>query len=171
MQKVFINEEWRSISGYINYQVSNIGRVRNEAGHILKPCTSHDGYLHIKVWLNGKYKHVRIHRLLAQEFIPNPNNKPIVDHIDSVRTNNTIGNLRWATNSESNIHIEKRHNTISKYTGVYRERGRTSWRAQIYIDGKRLQAGSFKSEEEAALAYNEKAIEHHKEFALLNVIG
>jgi plasmid maintenance system killer protein len=171
MAEIIINEQWRSISGYLNYQVSNIGRVRNASGHILKSHTSNSGYLHLKLGLDGIRKHHSIHRLVAQEFIPNPMNKPIVDHIDGVKTNNTIGNLRWATTNESEANKSKRINTTSRYKGVYSMKAGNKWRACIKKDGKTKHVGCFINEEEAGLAYNEKAIEYFGEFANLNVVG
>jgi hypothetical protein len=170
MAEIIINEQWRSISGFLNYQVSNIGRVRNASGHILKPHTSGNGYLHLKLVLNGIRKHHSIHRLVAQEFIPNPMNKPIVDHIDGVKTNNTIGNLRWATTNESEANKSKRINTTSRYKGVYWNKDRNTWRACIQKNWTTMHLGCFIIEEEAGLAYNEKAIEYFGEFAKLNII-
>ena len=101
MQEVIINEEWRSIGGYLNYQVGNIGRVRNVRGHIMALVKNKEGYLHINLYLHGKPHNRQVHRLVAQEFIRNPMNKPTVDHIDNeAKHNNTIGNLRWATLKE-----------------------------------------------------------------------
>jgi hypothetical protein len=117
MSEIIVNEQWRSISGYLNYQVSNIGRVRNASGLIMKLTKSSAGYLDVKLCLNGKKKHSRINRLVAEEFIPNPMNKPCVDHIDGVRTNNIIGNLRWATRTENSANASKRLSTTSRYKG------------------------------------------------------
>ena len=78
-----INEEWRSISEYINYQVSNIGRIRNiSTGRILKPRSETNGYLRICLCENSIKKKIGIHRIVAYEFIENPNNKTYIDHID-----------------------------------------------------------------------------------------
>jgi hypothetical protein len=170
MAEIIINEQWRSISGYLNYQVSNIGRVRNASGHILKPHTSDNGYLHLKLVLNGIRKHHSIHRLVAQEFIPNPMNKPCVDHIDRIKTSNTIGNLRWATLNENQMNTPKHLNKTRKYKGVSWMKDGNKWRACIRKDGKLMHLGCFTNEEEAGLTYNEKAIEYFREFAKLNII-
>lgn len=103
------NEEWRDVVGFEGYyQVSNLGNVRrNKKGYgtyIGRMLTQNisNGYCH--VWLcNGTYEYNKtVHRLVAQAFIPNPENKPCVDHIDGNRTNNHISNLRWCTYRENN---------------------------------------------------------------------
>jgi hypothetical protein len=170
MAEIIINEQWRSISGFLNYQVSNIGRVRTASGLIMKLNKSSAGYLYVHLCLNGTRKHARINRIVAQEFIPNPMNKPCVDHIDGVRTNNIIGNLRWATRTESEANKSKRINTTSRYKGVYWNKDRNTWRACIQKNWMTMHLGCFINEEEAGLAYNEKAIEYFGEFAKLNII-
>jgi hypothetical protein len=170
MGEIIITEEWRSISGQLNYQVSNIGRVRNESGHIRKPRKDEDGYIILRLSLNGKKTDYRVNRLVALEFIPNPNNKPTVDHIDRVKTNNNIGNLRWATQPENEANTSKRLNMTSKYKGVYWHKDKNKWHVSITKDRKKMHIGYFKDEDEAGLAYNKKAIEYFGEFAYLNVI-
>ena len=171
MQEVIINEEWRSISGYLNYQVSNMGRVRNVHGRIMKLTEVKGGYLVLNLCLNGKKKLHTVHRLVAKEFIPNPMNKPTVDHIDNDATNNTIKNLRWAIKKEQEANKLKRLNTTSKYKGVYWKKAISRWVASTKIDGKYIYLGSFKHEEDAALAYNKRATETFGEFVKPNVIS
>ena len=170
---IIVFEEWRNIRGYLTYQVSNVGRVRNvKSGRILKTTISCCGYAHLNLCLNGTLKNYNVHRLVAQEFIPNPNNKTTVDHIDSMaKLNNTTENLRWATQKEQCRNISARSNASSQYKGVCWNKFHSRWTAAITIDVKRIHLGYFKSEEEAALTYNKKAIEHFGEFAKLNVIA
>lgn len=76
--------EWKLIEGFDGiYSVSNYGEVRNNrTGKLMKPSKNEKGYLHINLTKNGKRKAMRINRLVAQVFIPNPENKPQVNHID-----------------------------------------------------------------------------------------
>jgi hypothetical protein len=172
MQEIIINEQWRTISGYLNYQVSNIGRVRNTTtGRVRKLSTGHAGYLGLTLPLNGKLVYLKVHRLVALEFLPNPNNKPTVDHIDNKAIlNNTIHNLRWATRGEQGGNRSKRLNTSSQYKGVSWNKYNSKWCASIKIRAKKIHLGYFKNEEEAALSYNKKAMEYFGEFSKLNVI-
>ena len=172
MENIIINEEWRSISRYLNHQVSNIGRVRNaNSGRIMKLSTNSKGYKNIQLSHKGERTNFKIHRLVALEFIPNPMNKPSVDHIDNTaKHNNTVGNLRWATTQEQLRNKSSRPNTSSQYKGVSWNKRRSKWEAYIGIDGRKISLGRFKNEEEAGLVYNKQAILHFGEFVKPNVI-
>lgn len=102
-------EEWRIINEYNNYEVSSFGRVRNiKRNFILKPSLQvmPDGYkrLRVNLYFKGGHKQFKVHRLVAKVFIPNPNNKPIINHIDNNSLNNNIENLEWCTNEENLKH-------------------------------------------------------------------
>ena len=96
-----MKEIWKQ--SYVNiYEVSNLGRVRNvKTKHIKKPDNEEKGYCQITLKVHGITKHYAVHRMVAIAFIPNPLNKPQVDHIDNDKTNNAVSNLRWVTNEEN----------------------------------------------------------------------
>jgi len=107
-RKVIFNimEHFRKIKNYENYSVSNYGRIRNDkTGRILKPGdSSTGGYLYVNLYKNGIVKYQKVHRLVALAFIPNPENKRTVNHIDGNKTNNHTENLEWNTHAENNKH-------------------------------------------------------------------
>lgn len=88
---------------YPNYEISRDGHVRNRyTQHLLKIHRYWDGYVYVRLKdVNGDYKNVKIHRLVALTFIPNSDNKPCVDHINRKRDDNRIENLRWCTVREN----------------------------------------------------------------------
>ena len=168
-----INEIWRSISGYINYQVSNIGRVRNiVTGKILNNNLDIHGYYHVALYNDGIVKNCIVHQLVAEEFIIKPDvNFPLfVDHIDRNRINNQISNLRFVSISQSSMNRSKRLNTSSRFKGVYYDKHNNKWRASIRLNKKFIHIGRYEDEDEAANAYNNKAIELFGEYACLNQV-
>lgn len=95
-------EEFRDIPGYEGmYEVSNLGRVRRD-GKILKPSKNKKGYLQVSLCKNGTKKNARIHRLVAQSFISNPQNLPQINHKDEDKTNNAVENLEWCDSKYNN---------------------------------------------------------------------
>ena len=151
-------EEYRIIQGFENYSVSNLGNVKNnKTNRILKPDTW-NSYRMVKL----DKKKQRIHRLVGIAFIPNPNNKQVVDHIDNNPLNNNVNNLRWATIQENQFNKKKFKNNTSGYRGVRLEHNK--WRAQIRIDGKNKHLGNYDSIEDAIIARYNKAKEIQGEF-------
>ena len=164
-----VNEQWRSISRYINYQVSNIGRVRNaNTGKMLRNQINTHGYHYITLTQDGKRNNHLIHRLVAGEFIDNYDNKKYVDHIDRNINNNIIDNLRWVTGSENQMNKTKSTSCAGRYKGVHFDSNRGKYRARIEKDGVKYNVGSFMTEKDAARAYNVKALELFGEFGCLN---
>lgn len=109
-------EIWRDIPGYEGlYQISNYGRVKSlpkirgralVGERILKWHILNE-YPYVILCSNGKVKNIAIHRLVATAFIENPDNKPIINHIDGNKLNWDISNLEWSTYSENTIHAYK----------------------------------------------------------------
>ena len=112
-----MEEIWKDVKGFEGrYQVSNLGRVRSldftwlaynykvcgyveckRKGKILKPKTSYNGYLQVCLKISSKNHYKLLHRLVADAFIPNPNNLPTVNHKDEDKWNNRVDNLEWCT--------------------------------------------------------------------------
>lgn len=121
-------EIWKNIKGYTNYMVSNMGRmkslkrmvVRNNnrpllvEEKILKPSVNKKGYLFICLRNNGKLKYFRLHRLVAEAFISNPNNYPCVNHKDENKQNNCVENLEWCTVKYNNIYNGRQKRIAAK---------------------------------------------------------
>ena len=114
-------EVWKDILGYEGYyQVSNLGRVRSldriikrrnssdmiRKGTILRGQPDKDGYLLVGLKFEGREYKAKVHRLVAQAFIPNPENKPFVNHIDGNKDRNDILNLEWVTALENSSHAK-----------------------------------------------------------------
>ncbi|WNT43856.1 HNH homing endonuclease [Lactococcus phage PMBT68] len=111
-----MTEIWKDIIGYEGlYQVSNLGRVKGKRMKGL--YTDKDGYYHVNLYKNGKMTNTFVHRLVALNFIDNPENKAQVNHIDENKSNNAVSNLNWMTNKE-NINwgtgIKRAHKTLRK---------------------------------------------------------
>ena len=97
-------EYWKPVAGYEDlYEVSDLGRVKGPKG-IVKPKPTNNGYVRTELWCKGVRERPSIHRLVAKIFVPNPENKPQVNHIDGDRLNNAAANLEWCTAQENSIH-------------------------------------------------------------------
>ena len=91
-------EQWKDIPDYEGkYQISNCGRLRSVKNGLMKPMVAPNGYLIACLWKKNKQKKFIIHRLVAQVFIPNPNNLKEVNHKDEDKTNNNADNLEWCS--------------------------------------------------------------------------
>lgn len=165
-------EIWQDIKGYEGlYQISNLGKVKclpkisgccfqNEM--ILKPYTDYKGYEIVNLCKNGKYKNWRIHRLVAETFIPNPDHKEFVNHKDYDRKNNCVDNLEWVTaqeNSrwslENNRNAQLRNNLPSSGHHYIQKRGENSYRFQFNKNNKCIVRKAFKKLEDALKYRNE----------------
>lgn len=102
-----LEEIWKRINGYEEYEISNLGRVksfkRDRKGKIMKPKFSGE-YLAVTLCADGQQERKTIHRLVAEHFIPNPSRLPWVNHKDGNKLDNKVTNLEWVTPSENNNH-------------------------------------------------------------------
>lgn len=128
-------EKWIPIKGFSNYLISNLGRVKSLSKSyryrkndeiILKANTRQNGYLKVDLYANGKAYTKSIHRLVAEAFIPNPDNLPEVNHKDEDKTNNRVDNLEWCTpkyNNNYGTHNRKVSEGVSKKVGRFTDDG------------------------------------------------
>lgn len=114
------NELWRPVSGF-NYEVSSLGRVKRD-GHILKLLSLPKGYKYVVLCKNGKKVHKYVHRLVAEAFIPNPEDKQEVNHKDGDKCNNNMLNLEWSTSSQNRKHaystLQVGHQDLITFRGI-----------------------------------------------------
>lgn len=122
-----MEEKWLDIKDYEGlYQISNLGKVKslekkagfsNRKERILKQHLDKDGYVKVYLCKNNKVKFLSIHRLIAEAFIPNPNNLPQINHKDENKANNKIENLEWCTckyNINYGTRTKRQKETIKK---------------------------------------------------------
>ena len=99
--------QWKQIEEFDGYFVSETGQVKHVENGIereLSPCVHSKGYLRVNISVNGVNHTRRIHRLVASAFIPNPENKPQVNHKNGNKQDNSVENLEWVTGSENILH-------------------------------------------------------------------
>lgn len=100
-----LTEKWKEIQNYEGlYSISNLGNVKNSKGVILKPNITPKGYFRIQLYKNNKTKNYMVHRLVANAFIIKKDGKNQINHKNGIKTDNTISNLEWVTNSENQKH-------------------------------------------------------------------
>ena len=97
-------DKLRVLDLFSGYTIREDGIVTSRFGRQIKPQVSKNGYVRVELWENGKGKKHLLHRLLAQSFIPNPEEKPQVNHIDGDPKNNDLDKLEWVTQSENQLH-------------------------------------------------------------------
>lgn len=158
-------EVWMDIPKYDNYMISSFGNVYSiQTGRILKPGLDSNGYQMVSLCKNGKGKSINLHKLVANAFIPNPDNKKCIDHIDNDRKNNYVSNLRYATNQENNRNASKKKNNTSGVIGVSYCKIYKKWRAFISINGKIKHLGYFQTLEQAKEARIQAVNKYYGDF-------
>ena len=165
-----MEEEFKKIEEYENYEISNMGNVRNtKTNRILKPRKNSDGYYIVNLYKDRNRKSFYIHRLIAYAFIPNPQHLTDIDHIDRTKTNNSITNLRWVSHSNNCRNRPKKQNASSKFMGVCFDKANGKYVARININNKLIHIGYYEKEEDAAKARDAYVKEHNlTEFCQLN---
>jgi archaellin len=123
------NENWKTVTEFPNYEVSDLGNIRiKKTKYIMKPFRNEAGYLRISISNDiCRSKKFYIQRLVAIEFLPNLENKPTVNHKNNKRDDNRLCNLEWSTMSEQNIHKHKTNNKFQKRINV-----KAIWRIDLY---------------------------------------
>lgn len=151
--EIKVSEEWHEILCLLKW-------------YIHEPvCGSGRKYAITRRMIKGKVYTCYMHRIIAD-----PANGMVVDHQNGDSLDNRIGNLRVCTKTENNRNrIGLNKDTSSVFKGVHHHRGKF-WTAGIYHQSRRMHLGCFKTEHEAARAYNEAALKYHGEFARLNII-
>ena len=159
-------EIWKEIRGYEDYEVSNLGRVKSIARtlhtdrgdrfykeKVLTHNLGDNYYLRVNLYKNGKPKTKRIHQLVAEAFLNHKPNahKLVVDHQNSIKTDNRLENLQIITQRENTS--KDRKGGTSKHTGVCWVKSKSKWEVKIFINGKNKFIGLFTNELKAAEAY------------------
>lgn len=135
---------WKRIDGYDNYEVNELGQVRNSnTGRILKPNKNARGYWYVVLSKKCKLKTLRVHRLVALAFLPNTDDKPEVNHKDANKDNNNVENLEWVTHLENIKHaidlgLSKPSISVVQYTidGEYIAEYESITKATKAVNGK-----------------------------------
>lgn len=174
------NEIWKDMVGFEGrYQVSTLGRIRSivdnhgnyqEKLKAVRPRSNNCKYLYVALSIKDKAISEAVHRAVAKAFIPNPELKPMVNHIDGNKLNNNVCNLEWATCAENhkhafntglrnNSHVAERQlgqkvGTNSKYHNVSWDASRQKWKATLKDKGKMVFQKRFDDEIAAALYVN-----------------
>lgn len=126
----------RPIPDYENYTIDIYGNIRNiVSGRYLSHSDRGYGYMRVSLSKNNKAKTMQLHRILAIVFLKNDDNKPMIDHINGIRSDNRLENLRWVTSSENNTNLKIRSTNKSGVSGISIHR--YSYNIRVEVDGIR----------------------------------
>lgn len=153
-------EQWKDIKGFEGvYQVSDLGNVKSlkrfvSNGHalievkekLLTKKLTKKGYLSVTFRHYDHFSTPLIHRLVAIAFVPNPDNKPQVNHKNGIKINNSKHNLEWSSSMENCCHRELLNLKTSSFTGVHWDKKDRKWKAYIQFESKQKYLGSFDDE-------------------------
>tara|TARA_R110000823_G_scaffold266995_1_gene387041 strand:+ start:231 stop:746 length:516 start_codon:yes stop_codon:yes gene_type:complete len=126
--KIVNNITFYQIPDFAKYFISKCGKIYSEQSDKILKDRIHNGYLQLKLCKDGKSYNKVIHRLVALTFIPNPKNKPCIDHKNRIRTDNRLENLHWVTKKENNQNVSKKATTL--WQGVSYDESTNRFRAK-----------------------------------------
>lgn len=187
MSKNANKEEWHDVKGYEGrYYVSNKGRILSTGRYVkcrgtvrrwnpsrfLKPGINSSGYCLVVLSDSGKRRSLGVSRLMARAFLPDFSEEMEVDHINGIKTDNRLDNIRMVTSAEnSRAFAKKKHGCSSLFRGVSWNTKSKNWTAYIMFNGEHTHIGVFEIETDAAKAYNYKARELGFDAAAMNIIN
>ena len=166
-------EEWKEIPGYEGlYEVSNMGNVRNvRRNKLLRLLKTNNRYIRISLCKNGIKTGLTVHRLVAEAFLPNPDNLPEVNHKDEDKTNNRVENLEWCNHKYNmnygtrNIRAKETAIKNGYYTGLSKEEYRKKYRDKNKEKIREKQRGYMREYNKNYYEKNkEKIREHSREY-------
>jgi hypothetical protein len=165
-------EEWRDVSGFDMYAVSNFGFIKNkETGRILKMSIRSKGYASVSLMREGVAHKLAVHRVVAFAFVPGHDAvHSWTDHIDGNKLNNRVENLRWCSPTENARNRRIMKNNTSGVTGVYFNKPTGKWMAYIRTQGKMQYLGIYETKEEAEFVRAQAVATEFGEFAPTNNI-
>ena len=165
-------EEWKEIPGYEGlYEVSNMGNVRNvRRNTLLRLTKTNKGYIQVGLSKNGILTVLKVHRLVAQAFLPNPDNLPMINHKDEDKTNNRVENLEWCDHKYNmnygtrNIRAKEtaiKNGYWSSLSKEEKEERKKENSKKCYQEKKKL---SKEEKEERRKEYRKKRKDYYKEY-------
>jgi hypothetical protein len=144
-------------------KIFSVARKGTSGNEIIPQMNIENGYLRVSLSKDNKRKKVMLHRIIAENFIPNPNNYNTVDHINGNKLDNRIENLRWCSQAENtrfDNHKIRRNNT-SGFRGISFDKRCSKYQAEISFDGKRIYVGKFDTLEMAIQERNKHIMYHN----------
>jgi hypothetical protein len=148
-----MKETWKTVVDFENYEVSSLGTVRRRLGKTLKPTPDKDGYLTVRVGSRAEKHTLKVHRLVAQAFVPNPKGLPQVNHIGE-NTDNRACKLEWISTADHGKDVAKRG---QRGEGVCFEKRSSKWRATYNPEPQiQVHIGYFNTRKEAKTARDAK---------------
>jgi hypothetical protein len=155
-----LKEQYIDIPEYEgHYQISNLGGVKSlkrSQEKVMSPSIDKTkGYFRVCLYRDGERKSFYIHQLVAIAFLGHKpcGNTMVIDHIDNIKTNNSLNNLQVISSRENSSKDKWRHNPSSRYTGVYFHSIKNKWESSISVNGISFYLGCFKNESNAGEEY------------------